>query len=80
MPTTIIIGLICSIIWNSMVKYIDDKNKIYFYSLIWDISTIFIYYLYPILFLNIKLHKLGIVGILMIVVGLVIVKLNMTTE
>lgn len=75
-PVTIAIGLLCSIIWNSMVKYIDDKNRIYYYSLVWDISTIFVYYLFPLIFLNIKLEKVGIIGIFMIVAGLIVVKLN----
>lgn len=75
-PVTILIGLLCSIIWNSMVKYIDDKNRIYYYSLVWDVSTIFVYYLFPLMFLNIKLEKFGIIGIIMIIFGLFVVKLN----
>lgn len=76
LPTTIAIGLLCSLIWNSMVKYIDDKSRIYYYSLVWDISTIFVYYLFPLFFLNVKLEKYGIIGIVMIIAGLITVKLN----
>ncbi len=76
LPSTILIGLLCSIIWNCMVKYLNDKNKIYFYSLVWDVCSIFIYYAFPLIFLNVKIHKFGIVGVALIIIGLVIVKMN----
>ncbi len=78
MPLAVVLGTVVSVIWFLMVKYLDDKQKIYVYSLCWDFMMMFVYYLYPVALLGVKLDKWSLVGLGMIVGGIAVIKLRST--
>lgn len=68
------LGSIWVLAWFVMVRYLDDKEQIYFYSLCWDTSLVMIYYLVPVLFFNVELTRYGGMGLLLMLAGLVLLK------
>ena len=75
-PAGFAVGLLTTLIWFTAVRSITEKEKLYFYSLCWDFVMISVFYFFPILFLGIKVNKIGLVGIGLMVVGLIIVKVK----
>lgn len=75
LPACLGIGVLTASIWFGMVKYLDDKQKIYFFSLCWDTMMVMVFYFLP-LFLGVKLDKWSLFGIGLMLVGLSIVKLR----
>jgi uncharacterized membrane protein len=63
-------------IWYSMVRYIGDIDRLYFYSACWDSVIFLVYYLIPVLFFGIRLESSGLVGIVLIGFGLALLRLN----
>ena len=76
-PVSVCLNIVTSFLWFSTVKYIDEKNKIFFYSLAWDFCMVCIAYFVPILFFNLNLNKMTIAGFLLMIIGLIIIKTNM---
>lgn len=73
-PLGIFIGLCITTLWFWLVRYIDDKNKIYFYSLIWDTIMIGVFYITPIIIYGVSINKAGLFGLILIIAGLIIFK------
>lgn len=73
-PVAVGLGTVVSTIWFITVRWLDDKQKIYVFSLFWDFVMMFVYYFLPIVWFGVKLDKWAAVGMLMMVAGLVIVK------
>ena len=74
-PSSGFIGLIGGVLWASMVKWLDEKEKIYFYSLAWDTIIVAVFYFLP-FFFGIKLSVNGIIGITLMTIGLILIKLS----
>lgn len=75
-PLAVLLGTIVSLIWFCTVRYIDNKQKIYVYSLFWDFVMMGVYYIYPIIFLGIKLDGWSVFGLFLILTGVIIIKLR----
>ncbi len=75
-PVCTVLGTISGTMWFIMVKLIDDKQRIYVYSLMWDMVMMSIYYLFPLLFLGVKLDKWSIFGLCLMICGLTIIKVR----
>lgn len=71
-----LIGILINVIWFSLVKYLDDKQKIYIFGLIWDSIMMLIYYLLPMLVFGVKLNKISLFALSLIVCGMVILKIK----
>ena len=71
------LGLIISIFWVLGVKYLDNKDRIFFFSLCWEFSVIFIDYTIPLVFFGLNVNKYVLMGSLVVAAGLTIMKLNM---
>lgn len=75
-PLAVLLGSLTSVLWFCTVRYINDKDRIYVYSLFWDFVMIAIFYLYPVLFLGVKLDKWSLLGLFLVLVGIVIIKIR----
>jgi len=75
-PFSITIAVITAIIWCSMIRFIDEKKAIYIYSLGWDTVVCFVFYFIPLLFFGVKLDKISALGLVMMLGGLVLIKMN----
>jgi hypothetical protein len=74
---SIAIGIIVSTMWVLGVRLADNKERIFFFSLCWEFSVIFIDYAIPLAFFGLNVNKYVILGSLLVATGLVIMKLNM---
>lgn len=73
-PTGVILGAIVSTIWLIAIRILDDKYKIYVYSLFWDFVMLSVYYFLPAVAFGIKLDKWSLFGLFLIACGIAIVK------
>jgi hypothetical protein len=73
-PVAIFLGTIVSTIWFMAVRYIDDRQKIYVYSLFWDLMLLSVYYFLPVAFFGVKMDKWGLLGVFIAFAGLCLVK------
>lgn len=73
-PFAVGLGVITSIMWFSIVKWMDDKQRIYVYSLFWDTAIIAVYYLMPPLLFGVKMDRWALLGLALIVGGVVLIK------
>lgn len=75
MPVCISINLFTSTLWFLAIKNIDNKSRIFFYSLCWDAVMIATAYFVPIFLFNLNLNKLTILGFFFMILGLILIKL-----
>lgn len=75
-PVGMSIGIVSSIAWFMLVKQVDDKQRIYFYSLIWDTIICSCFYIVPIIFFSVKIDRWSFLGLALMICGLVIIKLR----
>ena len=66
-----------SSLWVSGIKLIDNKVRIFLFSLCWEFSVISIDYLVPLVFYGLNVNKYVVLGSLIVAVGLTVMKLNM---
>lgn len=76
LPVSCSFGTILVFIWYLVIKYIGDKDRIYFYSICWDAILVGVYYLLPIALFGVKLDRYGIAGLSLMVAGLVLLKMK----
>ena len=76
LPVCFFFGATLVVIWYLVIKYIGDKDRIYFYSLCWDAVMVGVYYFLPILVFGVKLDRYGILGLGLMTVGLVLLKIK----
>lgn len=72
----LILGNLTSFLWFYLAKMLQEKEKIYFASVIWDVLLFLVFILIPIFFFEVKLNKYCILGLTMIVLGLLLFKFN----
>jgi len=75
-PVGVVIGLIASTCWFILVKYVNNNQRIYVYSLFWDAIICWSFYVVPLIFFNIKIDRWGFLGLAMMVAGLTIIKIR----
>lgn len=73
-PLGIGLGIITSFFWYYICIIITEKNRLYVYSLIWEVVMVLIYYGMPILFFNVKLEKTTLLGAFLIISGIFVLK------
>lgn len=74
---SIVIGIMVSSLWVLGIKLIDNKERIFLFSLCWEFSVISIDYLVPLVFYGLNVNKYVVLGSLIVAVGLTVMKLNM---
>ncbi len=73
-PVMAILGAWASIVWAWAVIIEPDKEKLYEFAVWWDVMTVGIYYLLPLIFLGVRPNAGVVVGACIVAVGLVVVK------
>lgn len=75
-PLALSIGICTSLMWILSVKVIDNKERIFFFSLCWEFLVVFIDCLIPLVFFGINANKYIVIGAAIVVAGLVVMKIN----
>lgn len=75
-PVGTLLGAIVAILWFTMARYLEDKHRIYVYSLFWDTTMWVVYYTIPLLFFGVKLDRWLVVGLSLIITGMVVIKIR----
>lgn len=70
-------GFVISSLWVAGVRAIDNRERIFLFSLCWEFSVISIDYLVPLVFYGLNVNKYVVLGSLVTALGLTIMKLNM---
>lgn len=73
-PVIIIDSILACILWIWAARLLDDKNKIFLLSLLWDLSMVTCYYLLPLLILDFKMTRAFYIGSALILSGLFVIK------
>lgn len=75
MPSFIGLGVLSSALWVLASKRIDDRDRIYVYSLVWDLLMVSAYYVAPALVFRVELSRGVWGGVGLMVVGMILVKI-----
>lgn len=75
-PTLIGIDIVSNLVWAGMTRYLDDKQKIYVFSLFWDTVMVLVWYFIPIMFFGVKIDRWILLGVLLMILGLSIIKVR----
>jgi multidrug transporter EmrE-like cation transporter len=75
-PVSVVLGLVISSVWFAMVKYLDDKQRIYVYSLCWDSLMCGTFYLVPLIFFGVKLDRWSVLGLILMIAGVMLIKVR----
>jgi drug/metabolite transporter (DMT)-like permease len=75
-PALLAIGTVVNLVWAGMARYLDNKQKIYIFSLLWDTVMVLVWYFIPILFFGVKIDRWILLGVLLMVLGLSIIKVR----
>lgn len=67
-------NLAIGFLWIWAARLLDDKAKIYVFSLYWDSLMVLCYYILPLLAMGIKLNSQTVFGIVLTVIGLIVIK------
>lgn len=70
----VFLGILTNFLWFYTIKCIDDKQKIYIFSLTWDAIMVFIYYGLPLIIFGVKLDKYSLLGLILLVTGIIVLK------
>lgn len=70
----ILSGAASNVLWFIATKIIEDKKQIYLYSLVWDFFVVAVYFLLPVYVFDIKLNKIGIMGLILMLIGFMMIK------
>lgn len=70
-------SLIVSTLWVTGVRYLDNKDRIFFFSLCWEFCVIFIDCTIPLVFFGIGANRNVVIGAFVVAAGLTFMKLNM---
>jgi drug/metabolite transporter (DMT)-like permease len=75
-PINVLIGVALSTIWYINIRNLDDKDRIYFYGVVWDMGIVLTYYILPIIFFEVKLNRFGLAGVGFMIFGMLLLKLK----
>lgn len=75
-PVGVLFGSSLVLIWYLVVRYIGDRDRIYFYSLCWDVVMVGVYYILPVVLFGVKLDRYGIAGLCLMIAGLFLLKVK----
>lgn len=73
-PTTLILGLCSTTLWICLVRTINNPQKLFWWSLAWDLLMLLAFYLLPILIGSVKLNSSISFGLILILLGIMLVK------
>lgn len=75
-PVYMVVSVGCALCWVWACRQFDDQRRIYFLSLVWDSLMVACYYLLPLLAFEMRFNRWVWFGVVLMVAGLVVVKVN----
>ncbi len=72
-PVFLSMNFLCGLVWLYASRILDDKTKLFIYSMFWDALMMFCYYVLPLLFGGIRPNYGIIIGSILVVGGLSVV-------
>lgn len=75
-PVATAIAALVNLLWFTVLRTLDDRQKIYVFSMCWDAVIVGVYYSIPVLFLGVKLDRYGLIGVFLILCGVCLLKLR----
>jgi len=76
-PLSLVASILIGLLWSTGIKHIDNKDRIFLFSLCWEFMILIIDYIVPLIFYSLSVNKYVILGSFIVAVGLTIMKLNM---
>ena len=73
-PGMMILGSLTTLIFAYGSKLLDDKSRIFVYSLAYDCMMALCYYILPLIVLGVRVNAGVMIGSVLIIVGLIIIK------
>jgi len=70
------INTIATVIYASMMRYVDTANRMYVYNVLWDVVMCGMYYLVPLACFGVQLDRYGVAGMTLVVLGSILLKLH----
>lgn len=70
----LIISTVGSLLWITIVKIVDQKEKIYVVGVWWDVIVALAYTIVPIIFFHLKFGPMAWMGVILIMAGLLLLK------
>lgn len=74
-PLGVLIGAVVNLFWFLAVKWLDDKQRIFVFNLIWDSVLLLIYYILPLILFGVSIDKKMVLAMTLIISGMVVLKL-----
>ena len=76
LPIYLSTAVLCSFIWVYSARILPNKEKIYLYSISWDLLMITAYYLLPVIILSFEFKLWTWVGLGFILFGIFLIKVS----
>jgi drug/metabolite transporter (DMT)-like permease len=77
-PLGLCLGISSNALWLFSAKLLGEKNEIYIFSLLWDCVMVGVYFLVPVFVFGIKLDRIGIIGLILVLVGTLLIKIRLS--
>lgn len=75
-PVFIVLGSVTSFAWAWLVREISDNSKIFVWSMAWDISMLFVFYLIPMMFFDLRFPLSAKIGFALVLLGSLLIKFS----
>ena len=72
----VLLGTFTTSAWFYCCKFLTKDDDIFVFSILWDLCVLSMFYLAPIIFLDVQLKPMGVVGLGCMFIGLLLLKLN----
>lgn len=70
----VLLGALCSWLFATGAKWLNDSQRVYVFSLAWDLLMVAAYYVLPLVVLGVKVSPGVAAGAALVVAGLVVIK------
>ena len=72
----VVLGAVCAGLFAAGAQRLDDKGKVYVFSLVYDLFVLAAYYVMPILVFGVRLSWPVVAGSILVLAGIVIIKIG----
>ena len=68
-PVFLVLGSVTSFAWAWLVREISDNSKIFVWSMAWDVSMLFVFYLIPMMMFDLRFPVSAKIGFALVVLA-----------
>jgi len=65
---------VTSALWAFAARWVDDRQRIYFLSILWEATIVLVWYFVPLVFLEVEVRQWALVGVGLVVAGIGIIQ------